>query len=109
MRPEDMASLAEKFVSTATKTGQGDNLLIYLRGSSPTAQALAEACVAQATKVGANASIIDRGSEYMNGILANATPESLLTLGKEELERVQKFTTNINIVDDSDASKVSFD
>lgn len=109
MNKQDLAKLAEQFVSNATQTGQKDNLLIVLRGVSPAAQAIAEACQAHATKLGATSSIIERGSEYMNKLLENSKPDDLLRVGEDELKFMQQFTTNINIAEEHDLSKIKFD
>jgi aminopeptidase len=109
MDAQGLSRLAEQFVSKATKTAQGDNLLIIQRGVSQSTQELARACHDYALSIGATCTIIDRGSIYVNKILANATPEGLVRLGEEELKLVQPFTTNINICDDHDLERIEGD
>jgi aminopeptidase len=53
--------------------------------------------------------VAERGSAYMNKVLANASPENLKKAGEEELRMVQQFTTNINICDDHDEAKIKLD
>lgn len=109
MRKEDLNRLAEQLVSQATKTKEGDKLLITLRGVSKEGKVLAKACKEYAESIGAGATISERGSAYINKVIKNATPESLLQVGKEEMELVQAHTTNVNICDDADLAKIDGD
>lgn len=109
MNKNDLATLAEKFVSVSTSTAKDDNLLLILRGVSKEGRALARACKAHAESVGAQATIVERGSAYMNKILANASTAKIEQLAEQELELVQPFTTNINICDDADLSLITGD
>lgn len=109
MKKDDLISLAEKFVKEATATCEGDNLLIYLRGVSKEGRALARACKSVAEQIGASARIEDRGSVYMNKLLANTSPDGLVKLGEKELEMVQGMQTNINICDSADEALITED
>ncbi len=106
MDQESYSKLAEQFVGNTTKTGEGDYLGIALRGVCPEGRELAEACKLEAERLGAKALIIERGSEFVNSVMANATPEGLLQAGAAELELVKPMTTFISICDDDDLLRI---
>lgn len=108
MNKQDLQALAEKFVSVSTATKENDNLLIILRGVTKEGRALGRACKAHAENIGAQATIVERGSAYMNKVL-NSSTTKFETLGQQELELVQPFTTNINICDDADLGLITGD
>lgn len=109
MKKQDLEALAEKFVSVSTTTTKDDNLLLILRGVSKEGRALARACKNHAESVGAQATIVERGSAYMNKVLTNSSVAKLEQLAQQELELVQPFTTNINICEDADLSLITHD
>ena len=105
MNQSDLARLADLFIRTTLDVKRGDAVGIEYQGSK--AEILAQACATQVNALGANPSLRDNGSNFINGNLAGMSPRHFESYGQELLEWTKSTQKYLRIRDDGDMKKVA--